>query len=166
MAWVFDEFPNIGWYVDIHSAAGDMLYSWGDDDNQASDPEQTFLNPAWDGKRGIVGRNDYQEWITATDLGNVQLAANRTTSSMSSVAGRPYKPEQAVGLYPTSGASDDYDFSRFQANGSRNRVYGFTMEFGYPTNFYPTTAEFEQNVIDTGAGFMEFCLAAADIGLS
>jgi hypothetical protein len=39
------------------------------------------------------------------------------------------------------------------------------MEFGHPTNFYPTQAEFEQNVVDTGAGFTEFCLAAADIGL-
>jgi hypothetical protein len=83
---------------------------------------------------------------------------------MSSVGGRAYKPAQSVGLYPASGASDDYAFSRFQVDGRRNKVYGFTMEFGYPTNFYPTQAEFEQNVIDTGAGFMEFCLAAADIG--
>ena len=61
VAWVFDEFPNIRWYVDIHSALGDMLYPWGDDDNQASDPGQTFRNPVWDGKRGIVGQEDYGE---------------------------------------------------------------------------------------------------------
>ncbi len=165
VAWVFDEFPRIRWYVDIHSAVGDKLYSWGDDDNQAVDPKQTFRNAAWDGKRGILGRKDYKEWITETDLRNIQVAANRTTSSMSSVGGRVYKPAQAVGLYATSGASDDYAFSRFQVDDRRNKVYGFTMEFGHPTNFYPTKAEFEQNVIDTSAGFMEFCLAAADIGL-
>ncbi|MBP1689037.1 MAG: hypothetical protein H6Q33_5180, partial [Deltaproteobacteria bacterium] len=38
-------------------------------------------------------------------------------------------------------------------------------EFGYATNFYPTLTEFHQNVKDTGAGLMEFCLAASDAGL-
>jgi hypothetical protein len=84
---------------------------------------------------------------------------------MVSVGGRTYMPKQSVGLYPTSGASDDYAFDRFQVDYNRNKVYGFTMEFGYPTNFYPTKEKFQQNVIDTGAGFMEFCLALADIGL-
>lgn len=36
----------------------------------------------------------------------------------------------------------------------------------YDTNFYPTLAEFQENILDTGAGLMEFCLAAADIGLA
>jgi murein tripeptide amidase MpaA len=165
VAWVFDQFPLIRWYVDIHSAVGDMLYSWGDDNDQTSDSTQNFGNTAWDGKRGILGIDDYKEYITQSDLGNVQAAASRVTSAMMAVEGRNYTPGQSVGLYPTSGASDDYAFSRFQVDGSKNKVYGFTMEFGYATNFYPTLAEFQQNVIDTGAGFMEFCLAAADIGL-
>jgi hypothetical protein len=165
VAWVFDQFPRIRWYLDIHSAAGDMLYSWGDDNDQANDPAQNFLNAAWDGKRGVVDAQDYKEYINETDWSNVQNVANRTAIAMVSVGGRTYVPKQSVGLYATSGASDDYSFSRFQVDHSHNKVYGFTMEFGYPTNFYPTTQEFQQNVIDTGAGFMEFCLAAADIGL-
>jgi murein tripeptide amidase MpaA len=165
VAWVFDQFPRIRWYLDIHSAYGDMLYSWGDDDDQDSDPKQNFLNPAWDGKRGILGQKDYMEWITETDWSNIRVAATRVTNAMINVGGRRYKPEPAVGLYATSGTSDDYAFSRFQVDDRLNKVYGFTMEFGYPINFYPTKAEFQQNVIDTGAGFMEFCLAAADIGL-
>jgi murein tripeptide amidase MpaA len=165
VAWVFDQFPRVRWYLDIHSAAGDMLYNWGDDDDQETDPTQNFLNPAWDRKRGVLGVNDYKEWIDKSDLGKIQTAASRVTTAMSSVGGRPYDPKQAVGLYATSGASDDYSFSRFRANSHHNKVHGFTMEFGYPTNFYPTKTEFQQNVIDTGAGFMEFCLAAADIGL-
>jgi hypothetical protein len=96
---------------------------------------------------------------------NLQHAADRTTTPMSSVGGRAFKSAQSVGLYPTSGASDDYAFSRFQVDGRRNEVYGFTMEFGYPPNFYPIQAEFEQDVIDTGAGLTEFCLASAEIGL-
>jgi hypothetical protein len=39
------------------------------------------------------------------------------------------------------------------------------MEFGCPTNFYPTLAEYHNNLKDTGAGLMEFCLAASDAGL-
>jgi hypothetical protein len=64
---VFDQFPRIRWYVDIHSAVGDMLFTWGDDNNHTSDRQQNFRNPAWDGKRGIVGLEDYREWITETD---------------------------------------------------------------------------------------------------
>jgi hypothetical protein len=46
-----------------------------------------------------------------------------------------------------------------------NKVYGYTLEFGYPTNFYPTAEEYVQNIIDTNAGFMEFILTADEIGL-
>jgi hypothetical protein len=31
---------------------------------------------------------------------------------------------------------DDYAYSRHRVNAALNKVYGFTMEFGYPTNFY------------------------------
>ena len=40
--------------MDIHSAAGHVLFNWGDDNNQLNDPSMQFLNPAWDGQRGIV----------------------------------------------------------------------------------------------------------------
>lgn len=165
LAWVYSKFPKIRWFIDVHSAAGTLLYSWGDDENQSSDPKQNFHNPAYDGKRGIVGDTVYKEWIDEEDWYNVETVANRTTDAMISAGGREYVPQQAVGLYPTSGASDDYSFSRWHLNKKLNKVYGYTMEFGYPTNFYPTEAEFIQNIIDTNAGFMEFCLAAEEIGL-
>ena len=75
------------------------------------------------------------------------------------------QPIQAVGLFPTSGASDDYAFSRHRVNASVEQGHGFTMEFGYPKNFYPTLTEYHKNLKDTGAGLMEFCLAASDAGL-
>ncbi|BCG01651.1 hypothetical protein PPGU19_062190 (plasmid) [Paraburkholderia sp. PGU19] len=62
-------------------------------------------------------------------------------------------------------ASDDYAFRRHRVDAKRNKVYGFTMEFGYPTNFYPTLQEYHNNLQDTGAGLMEFCQAASDAGL-
>ncbi|CAO2650184.1 Nn.00g014760.m01.CDS01 [Neocucurbitaria sp. VM-36] len=165
MVWVYDEYPNIRWFIDVHSAAGTLLYSWGDDINQSHDPKQNLFNPAYDGKRGVVEDDLYKEYIGQEDWDNIAHQANRTTAAMISVGGREYIPQQAVGLYPTSGASDDYSFSRWHKNKKVNKVYGYTMEFGYPTNFYPTSEEFIQNIIDTNAGFMEFILTADEIGL-
>ncbi|EDU40800.1 zinc carboxypeptidase A 1 precursor [Pyrenophora tritici-repentis] len=165
MAWVYDEYPNIHWYIDVHSAAGTLLYSWGDDIDQSADPSQNLFNTAYDGKRGLIEDTLYQEYIDQVDWDNVALAANRTTAAMNGVGGREYVPQQAVGLYPTSGASDDWSFSRWHADKGVNKVYGYTMEFGYPTNFYPTSEEYVQNILDTNAGFMEFVLTAVEIGL-
>jgi murein tripeptide amidase MpaA len=165
MAWVYDEYKNIRWYIDVHSAAGTLLYSWGDDDDQSFDRKQNLYNPAYDGKRGIVGDEVYREFIDQQDWDNVRIQANATTAAMNATAGRAYVPQQAVGLYPTSGASDDWSFSRWHKNKKVNKVYGYTMEFGYPTNFYPTATEYVQNIIDTNAGFMEFILTADEIGL-
>jgi murein tripeptide amidase MpaA len=165
VAWVFEQFPRIRWYMDIHSAVGDILFNWGDDDDQLNDPSMQFLNPSWDGKRGIAGDTMYREWIEELDYGKVSNVSRRVAGAMQAVGGRLYRPLQAVGLYPTSGASDDYAYSRYRANAKVNKAHGFTMEFGYPTNFYPTLAEYHANLKDTGAGLMEFCLAASDAGL-
>jgi hypothetical protein len=165
VAWVFDQFPRVRWYMDIHSAAGQVLHDWGDDDNQVNDPAMQFLNPAWDGKRGVVGDGAYREWIEESDFGKVAVVSRRTAGAMHAVGGRSFVPMQAVGLFPTSGASDDYAFSRHRADAKRNKAFGFTMEFGYATNFYPTLPEYYANLRDVGAGLMEFCLAASDAGL-
>jgi murein tripeptide amidase MpaA len=165
VAWILDQFPRLRWYMDIHSAAGQILYNWGDDDNQSRDPGMSFLDPRWDGRRGVVNIDDYREWISEEDGEAARGVARRVASAMRAVGGRSFVPVQAVGLFPTSGASDDYAFSRFQAKPELNKTYGYTMEFGYPSNFYPTITEFHQNVLDVGAGLMEFCLAAAAVGL-
>ncbi|KAF2832334.1 Zn-dependent exopeptidase [Ophiobolus disseminans] len=165
IAWVYDEWKNIRWYIDVHSAAGTLLYSWGDDDDQSHDPKQNLYNPAYDGKRGIVQDEVYQEFIDQEDWDNIRIQANATTAAMNATGGRAYVPQQAVGLYPTSGASDDWTFSRWHKNKTVNKVYGYTLEFGYPTNFYPTAEEYVQNILDTNAGFMEFILTAVEIGL-
>ncbi|KAF2015250.1 Zn-dependent exopeptidase [Aaosphaeria arxii CBS 175.79] len=162
---LYDSFPKIRWFMDIHSAAGDILYSWGDDNDQTTTTTMNFLNSAYDGKRGVVGDSVYKEYIPSTDLANIQNVAAKTVAAMKAVGSRSYSSIQAVGLYPTSGASDDYAFSRFWAKSGANKVYGYTMEFGYSTNFYPTLTEFNQNILDTNAGFMDWALAAISVGL-
>jgi murein tripeptide amidase MpaA len=167
VAWVYDQFPRLRWYMDIHSAAGQVLYSWGDDENQTVDQDMRFTNAAWDGQRGVLHVDDYREWISAEDLRNASGVATRVGAAMHGAGGRTYVPMQAVGLYATSGAGDDYAFSRFQVDPNRNKTYGYTLEFGHgnPPNFYPTVEEHQQNIVDVGAGLMEFCLAASDTGL-
>jgi hypothetical protein len=124
-----------------------------------------FLNAAYDGKRGPVGDSAYKEYIPSADLTAVRKVASATIAAMKAVGGRSYVSMQAVGLYPTSGASDDYAFSRYWAKSGVNKVYGFTMEFGKSTNFYPTLSEFNQNILDTNAGFMDWALTAISVGL-
>jgi murein tripeptide amidase MpaA len=162
---IYDKFPKIRWFMDIHSAVGDVLYSWGDDDDQTTNPDMNFLNSKYDGLRGTAGDSAYKEYIPSTDLTNIKNVAAKTVAAMKAVGGRSYTSSPAIGLYPTSGASDDYSFSRFWAKPGVNKVYGYTMEFGYSTNFYPTLTEFNQNILDTNAGFMDWSLAAISVGL-
>jgi murein tripeptide amidase MpaA len=128
MAWVYDVFPNIRWFIDVHSAAGTLLYSWGDDVNQSQDPKQNLFNKEYDGKRGDVEDQVYKEYIGQEDWDNIRIQANATTAAMNATGGRAYVPQQAVGLYPTSGASDDWSFSRWHKNKNVNKVYGYTLE--------------------------------------
>ena len=64
---LLDDYPNIGYFIDVHSYSELVLYPWGDDDNQTSDPSQNFQNPVYNGQRGIVGAG-YGEYIPAFDL--------------------------------------------------------------------------------------------------
>jgi murein tripeptide amidase MpaA len=163
---VYDSFPKIRWFMDIHSATGDILYSWGDDENQSTSTTMNFQNAAYDGKRGPVGDTQYKEYAPAADVTAIKSVAAKTVAAMKAVGGRSYSSMQAVGLYATSGATDDYAYSRQWAKPGSNKVYGFTMEFGYSTNFYPTATEFNQNILDTNAGFMDWALAAIGVGLN
>ncbi|RAL67161.1 hypothetical protein DID88_007939 [Monilinia fructigena] len=52
--WVMDTYSKVRWFVDLHAYAGDILYSWGSDTNQASYPHMNFLNSSYDAVRGIV----------------------------------------------------------------------------------------------------------------
>lgn len=64
---MFDDFPNIRFFVDVHSYSEDILYNWGDDDNQTNDPQMNFKNPAFDGKRGVGSDSGYREFIRSAE---------------------------------------------------------------------------------------------------
>lgn len=172
--YVFDTFSKVRWFVDLHSYAGDVLYSWGSDENQSRFSYMNFRNSSYDSVRGILsdtpgsGRG-YGEY-TPTDEFNKNLAvAQRIASGLTSGGGRSYSAIPAADLYPTSGASDDYAYSRHFANPSTNLVHGYTIEFGFGSGlscpFYPTVSQFNTNIKAVGAGFMELLLGAVEQGL-
>jgi murein tripeptide amidase MpaA len=170
--WLLDTYRFTRWYVDIHSYTGDLLYSWGDDLNQSDDTTMNFRNPGWNGQRGVPG--GYAEYIPAADLTTAQGAAQRVVDAINAVHSGHYVSLQSVSLwgspgavtYPTSGASDDYAYSRHFADCIKGRVLAFTLEFGYAasdfrTSFHPPWADMQQIVLEIDAGMFELCAAAA-----
>ena len=142
--------------MDVHSAVPVILHGWGSDQNQSTEPKQTFLNIAFDGVRGRVDDRAYGEYIAPDDLETLEALSSRMNDAVKAVRGSDYGVEQAYGLYPTSGASDDYAFSRHFADPSKTKVYGFTVEAG--DNFQPPWSEAEEVIREVSAGLIAFCL--------
>src|SRR5437762_6015321 len=87
--WLFEQYPPIGWFIDIHSYGGDILHAWGDDENQSSNTGMNFTNAAWNGQRGV--KNDtYGEYISTFELSHVQATANHMSAAIGAVHGQPY----------------------------------------------------------------------------
>jgi len=162
--WLFERYPWIRWFMDVHSFGGDILFSWGDDEDQTTDPSMAFGDPGWDHRRGVSG-DAYREYIPAGYLSTVQSAATAVRDAIASVRGQPYTSAQSFGLpgwpgYPTSGASDDWSFSRHFADPSRRQTFGFTLEFNPTSTFFPSWAEMTDIIRDVDAGLVAFCLNA------
>ena len=129
---LLESFPDIASFCDVHSYSELILYPWGDDDSQSSDPTQNFLNPVWDGLRGIRGTG-YAEYIPAIDSTRFKNIADRMRAAIAAVRGHQYTVEPSVDLYPTSGVGHDYataGSSTWAASGrcgdSRSRATGRT----------------------------------------
>jgi murein tripeptide amidase MpaA len=159
VSWLLDTYLRIRWHMDVHSAVPVILHSWGSDQNQTTQPTQTFLNGAFDNVRGRADDAAYREYIAQDDLNIIKTLSGRMNEAVKAVRGDDYGVEQAFGLYPTSGASDDYAFSRHFADPTKAKVYGFTVECGH--SFQPTWSEAEEVIREVSAGLIAFCLAAS-----
>src|SRR6266403_2635334 len=160
--WIHDNFPNIGYFVDLHSFGQDILYSWGDDDNQETDPSMNFQNTSYNNVRGILdalgqtGHEAYREYIPLDDLTPRVALGNAFREGILAVRGTSYLVEPSVGLYPTAGASDDYSYSRHFVDGSKRNVMAYTLEWG--TTFHPIYGVMQTIIEELTSGLLAFCL--------
>jgi len=152
--WLIDYFTNAACLVDIHSYSELVLFPWGDDENQSTDPNQNFRNPAFDGQRGIVG-SGYKEYIATSDLQTHQTMGQRIRAGIAAVRGRVYTVEQGISLYPTSATNHDYAYARNFIDTGRRRILGFTVETARA--FQPNDAEKNNVITEVSAGLIE-CL--------
>ena len=156
VVWMLDTYSRIRWHIDVHSAVPVILHSWGSDQNQVVDPDQNFLNPVFDSVRGRPDDTDYREYLPGTELNTVVSLSSCMNSAIMNVRGTNYGFEQAYSLYPTSGASDDYAYSRQFADPGKTKVYGFTIECG--SSFQPAWSEAEEVIREVSSGLICFGL--------
>jgi hypothetical protein len=181
--WLMDAFPAIGYFIDVHSFGDDILYSWGDDDDQSTDPAMNFRNAAYDGKRGVVDSTGipsaaaYREYIPTGDKQLGMSLANRLNYGIQAAHGRSYTVKQACNLYPTAGTSDDYAYARHFVNPAKGKVLSYTLEWGpdyshagstphwtVPQCFHPTYSDLAaptdmtRIIEEVTSGILEFCL--------
>jgi carboxypeptidase T len=154
--WLLDTFPQIVGMIDVHSYSDDLLYPWGDADDQTTDPSKNFQNPIYDGLRGVPGSTIYGEYIPQPDLDWFTATGNSVEAAIQAVRGTAYVVKQSIGLYPTSGTSDDYSYSRHFVDGAKSRVFGYTLETG--TEFQPPYSEAVNIITEVSSGLIQFCL--------
>jgi murein tripeptide amidase MpaA len=158
---LLDSHPEIRWMVDVHSYVPAVYHVWGSDEPQTTDAAMSFKNPAFDPMRGRKGDTAYKEFMPASDLASVQAIAMAVAQAVHDVRGERYAVSPAFELYPTSGTSDDYAYSRHMLDGSKSKVLGFTVECGRNT-FQPRWTEAENIIRDMSAGLVAFLLTAPD----
>jgi carboxypeptidase T len=173
--YLFDTYKNIKCFVDVHCHVGKILMSWGEDDTQSFYPDQSFSNPKYNGKRGkpeVPNSGSepihYGEYMHPLDLNTLINYGTRMSKALTAVRGREYLTEPSVGLYPTSGSSQDYAFSqRAPDDETRSRIYAYTIEFGAnsgegPEGFFiPEYAVMRNIMDDIASALTELCLAVA-----
>ena len=161
--WLLDHFPQIRYFIDLHSYGETLLYSWGTDQNQSTDPTMSFLNPKYDGKRGRIHDDVYREYMPAADERRRRELGAAFAAGVRGVRGREYHVQQGVGLYPTAGTTDDYAYSRHFRDPDKGKIQSFTLEWGRvrtSTPFHPPYPEMRKVMREVTAGLFAFCLNA------
>jgi murein tripeptide amidase MpaA len=157
--WIVEQFENTRFFIDVHSAGQHILYRWGDDNDQTVDPNMNFRNAAYDGDRGING--SYSEYLPANDLATSVSLATVLHDAIKAVRGTDYTVAPAYRLYPTSGTSEDYFYSRHFTDARKTKIVTFTIEWG--EQFQPPYVEMQHIIDETTAGLLAFCLEIANL---
>lgn len=156
VVWLLDQHQSTRWFIDVHSHVPAIFHTWGIDENQTSDPDMSFRNPAFDGERGRSG-DTYREFLPESDLDELVALGTAMNEAIAEVGGNPYDLGQAFDLYPTSGTSDDYAYSRHFVGGG-HPILGYTIECG--REFQPAWSDAEEVIREVCAGLTAFCIAS------
>jgi hypothetical protein len=103
---------NPRFVFDVHSYGRDILYPWGIGADQSSRSDMNFGDPAWDKTRDAKDGIQYKEFIPFLIMQQHERLAQLMQQAIQSATGTNYKPEPSLQLYGTTGALDDYSFSR------------------------------------------------------
>jgi murein tripeptide amidase MpaA len=160
--WIVEQFANTRFFIDVHSAGQLILYRWGDDNDQSVDPNMNFMNAAYNGDRGVDG--SYNEYLPANDLATSLSLATVLRDAIKAVRGTDYTVAPAYRLYPTSGTSEDYFYSRHFTDSRTTKIVTFTLEWGEV--FQPPYVEMQHIIDETTAGLLAFCLEIAKLSQS
>lgn len=135
---------GVNFYVDVHSVGPDILHSWGIENNQSVNESMNFRQASFnrhvDGTGGRDGKfAAYKEWIPADIDTEIKLIANRMKEAIHKATGADYLVQEGALLYGTSGAADDYAFSRHFVDVSKPQIFAYTVECGSDTEnrFFP-----------------------------
>lgn len=169
--WLIGQLEQLSWFLDLHSYSGRVMYGWGSDDMQTTDPEQNFNNTRYDGKRGILGddapESQYREYIEEADLQVQRAVAERMAAAMSSLGNVEYKHNTLADLHPSSGSSCGHAMGKYYGHKcGANRIHGMAIEFGemnlnLKCVFYPDNGNYHKSLRDVAVGLMELLLSAA-----
>jgi murein tripeptide amidase MpaA len=172
VTWLLDRYPSVTHFIDVHSFGEDILYNWGDDDDQTTDPSMNFHNHAYDGKRGIPESTPggdpakYREFLPPADLEEARTLGTTMRDAIRAAHGRQYSVKSAIGLYPTSGTSDDWAYSRNFVDPAKAKVLGFTIEWGpqrpsISKSFHPNYPDMVPIIEEITAALLAFCSSVA-----
>ncbi|HEY7081416.1 MAG TPA: M14 family metallopeptidase [Nitrososphaeraceae archaeon] len=156
--YLIDTYSNVSCMIDVHSYSEDILYPWGDDDDQTTNTFMNFTNHSYDGQRGTLGDTLYGEYIPKSDSDWYKETGAKMSDSIASVRGTRYTVMEANDLYPTTGTSHDYAYSRHFVNTNERSILGYTLETG--KTFQPPYSEAVRIIKEVSAGLIEFCLAS------
>ncbi|HEY0379227.1 MAG TPA: M14 family zinc carboxypeptidase [Pyrinomonadaceae bacterium] len=164
---LLDTFPHIVGMIDVHSYSAFVMYPWGDDENQTTQPTMNFKNAAFNGQRGQTG-DTYKEYIPKKDLDWFVSVGNGMAKAIEAVRGKKYEVKQSIHLYATSATSLDYGYCRHYVNSAKRKVLTYCIETGplvvkngvpdYLASFQPSFPEASCIMEDVQPAFMEFCV--------
>ena len=129
-------------FLDVHSYSRAILFPWGMDDDQGRDPSESFRNPDWDrggphgGRDGVGGV--YGEFLPSDLAAAHQAIGRRMRDAIRDQAGSDpvarrrsmYTVKQALGLYPTTGTSDDWCAGLGMLDEQGLQIHAFCLECG------------------------------------